>query len=126
MSTVKVPVVIDEVDLDKLMIYFDADDPSHALSEALKWAAVAYENYAVGRFAAEPKWTDEGSHQPGSNDDFAGKSKTELQQIVAYTFPNHLQERIEELLDKKREGDITENEMRDLDQLLLLVQLNEL
>jgi len=117
MSTMKVPVVIDEIDLNTLMTYFETDDVSHALSLALQWAA------AASRFAAEPQEADEYSHYPKSHDDFASKSITELQRIAAYTFPLEVQEHIEELLDKKREDTITENEMKELEQLILEVQL---
>jgi len=55
--------------------------------------------------------------------DFDTKRPAELQEIAAYTFPGHIQDRIEELLDKKREGDITEDETRELDRLILEVQV---
>ena len=55
--------------------------------------------------------------------DFDSKRPAELQQIAAYTFPNPVQDRIEALLDKKREGDITTDETGELDLLILEVQL---
>ena len=110
MPAVQVPIVVDEVDLKMLMTHFKTDNPSYALSQALKWAATASGKYAMMRHSE-------------SGDDFIGKSEEELQDIVAYTFPEEVQERIEQLLDKKREEVITENETRELDQLIREVQL---
>lgn len=119
MSTVTVSVVIDEVDLKTLMGYFGADEPSIALSQALKWTAMTYRNDAAEGVAEVVEMK-----RPSQEDnDWIRKDKNELQHIAAYTFPNHVQERLEELLDKKREGIITEQEMKALDQLVLEVQL---
>lgn len=67
--------------------------------------------------------TGEARHQLNSEDNFVRKSEMELQNIAAYTFPDKVQKRIEELLDKKRECMITENETGELNQLILEVQL---
>jgi hypothetical protein len=111
MPSLKIPVIIDDIDLKVLMTYFETDNPRHAVSRALKWAVAS----------AKPARDDE--HPPEPTDDFTTKSTATLEQIVAYTFPDSIQERIETLLDKKREGVITESQMKELEQRVLEVQL---
>lgn len=47
----------------------------------------------------------------------------ELRREAEYTFPDEIQERLEELLYKKREGQITPDETTELDKLVLDVQI---
>ena len=93
--------------------------PSHIFTQ--KW-----ENHELEQEGDFFIWASHYRHYQklqGINHDFTSKSKAELQHIAACTFPDSIQRRIEELLDKKREDDITENEMIELDQLILEVQL---
>lgn len=104
MPTIHISVVLDEADLKTLMAYFETDDPGQAVSQAVKWAAAS---------------ADEKRRERNKR---AHNRKTELLQTAAYTFPDSVQDRIEELLDKKREGDITTDEIRELDRLARAVQ----
>ncbi len=47
----------------------------------------------------------------------------ELRREAEYTFPDEMQERLEELLYKKREGKITSDETAELNKLVLDVQI---
>jgi len=47
----------------------------------------------------------------------------ELRRQAEYTFPDEIQERLEELLYKKREGQITSDETAELNKLVLDIQI---